>query len=506
MTKKLILTISLSVLLAAQFACNKSSDEDYSYEYVSAQSVQVLSFRLSNDSKVLDSLQNVFFTIDLANARIFNADSLPYGTNVTKLVPVISAVSTASTVEIIFRDSSTETDSIVNYLETTTDSIDFTYPVRLKVVSESKDVVHNYEIKVNVHKMQADSLAWSMIESAPLPTSIAVLDAQRTTCLDGVYYCLTSGEGKYCVATTTTPDDPAWQVAETTFPFTPDVNSLAASSDALYILDTDGILYTSTDFAAWTSTGEQWHSIYGAYTDQVMGCADDSGQWQIASYPSQQRWAMPAGFPVEGASQPDSYDTDMAYTTQMVIVGGVDADGELLKSVWGYDGEQWGKISDALPVALESPAVVTYGIFNTSSSTWVPRENPALVLIGGRLVTGAINRIVYYSPDFGLTWKKAPDLMQLNIDVPTYYGSSAFAYSTMMQVSRATSLWLPMPVAQLPANCGFEIPAKGSRVSEAPTEWECPAIYVFGGYDAANQAQNSLWRGVILRYTYLQPY
>lgn len=47
----------------------------------------VTAFSLNDNKKVLDSLSNVFFSIDLVSANIFNADSLPYGTNVSRLVP-----------------------------------------------------------------------------------------------------------------------------------------------------------------------------------------------------------------------------------------------------------------------------------------------------------------------------------------------------------------------------------------------------------------------------------
>lgn len=49
-------------------------------------STQVKGFNLKADAKVLSALDSVFFSIDLVNAQIFNADSLPYGTRVNKLV------------------------------------------------------------------------------------------------------------------------------------------------------------------------------------------------------------------------------------------------------------------------------------------------------------------------------------------------------------------------------------------------------------------------------------
>jgi hypothetical protein len=39
-------------------------------------------------------------------------------------------------------------------------------------------------------------------------------------------------------------------------------------------------------------------------------------------------------------------------------------------------------------------------------------------------------------------------------------------------------------------------------VTQAVTEWECPYIYLFGGEDTAGNTFNTIWRGVINRYTF----
>ena len=56
-------------------ACNSSHDDFYDTELPS--SAIVKSFYISENDKVLDNLDKVFCSIDLANLRIFNADSMP---------------------------------------------------------------------------------------------------------------------------------------------------------------------------------------------------------------------------------------------------------------------------------------------------------------------------------------------------------------------------------------------------------------------------------------------
>ena len=87
MIKKLILPSTLAALIGVT-ACNSDSPEEFVYE--SSSSVQVTAFSLKADSKVLDSLENVFFSIDLVKGEIFNADSLPFGKKINKLIPDVT--------------------------------------------------------------------------------------------------------------------------------------------------------------------------------------------------------------------------------------------------------------------------------------------------------------------------------------------------------------------------------------------------------------------------------
>ncbi len=500
MTKKLILPSVLALAISALPSCNESSSE---YEYTYSSSVLVSAFSLTQDDDVLDSLQNVYFSIDLESAQIFNADSLPYGTNTSRLIPSITYESTASAVQLEFPREGM-TDSIVNYLTSSTDSIDFSLgPVKLKITSQSGTVERTYEIRVNVHQTKPDTLAWNTIESAPLPTDFTKIDAQRSAMLQGQYYCLSKSNGKYCLAQTSTPDDPKWTTREIALPFDADVNTLRQSDNSLYMLSTDGTLYVSTNCQEWTATEAVWSYIYGAYGDQILGCSQQGGVWTICSYPDMQQWTMPAGFPVSGSSVPNVYDLQMGLKPQLVMVGGRDADGNLLRTSWAFDGESWADISRAaLPEAVEQMAVLDYDLFSVSSSTWAPVQYPALVGIGG-LCEDGIHRTVVYSKDWGMTWAEAPDLMQLSDEVPVYYGSSAFVYSTTMHLSRNSQGWSEMAVKKLYPHCTMLLPnARQSRVTEAITQWECPAIYLMGGYEADGTCADEIWRGVILRYTF----
>lgn len=130
-------------------ACNAEKSDEPAYE--PALSVAVQGFSLTANSKVMANLDSVFFSIDLDHAVIFNADSLPVGTNINKLVPKITFPAAVSKAEIKMSGGTTRT-GIVNYKTSPTDSIDFTGDVTLTLSTEDGALSKTYTLKVNVHK------------------------------------------------------------------------------------------------------------------------------------------------------------------------------------------------------------------------------------------------------------------------------------------------------------------------------------------------------------------
>lgn len=503
MAKQLIIPIIAALMSVMAASCKSDPVPGTDTE---EKSVQVKKFNLADDYQVLDSLENVFFTIDLKDARIFNADSLPYGTRIDRLIPEITVVSSASLVEIQIPRPNMK-DTVYNYNEHSTDSVDFSNgPVHLRVVSQGSLVERTYEIKVNVHQVKPDTIAWSSIATAPLPTSFGRIDGQKVVELGGRYYCFTSSEGKYCLSATSNPSNASWESEEIELPFAADANTLAVADGRFFLLDSDGNLRSSdSGMASWTETGCVWRGIYGAYGTELIGCAESNGAWTIEMYPSGTSTQMPDGFPVKGTSAPQTFTSEMAFSPQMMMVGGVDAAGRYVNGAWGYDGREWAMISHRpLPEGYDGMCLVAYDLFNVPNTTWRPKKYPALLAFGGMNENG-MNRTVYTSSDWGMTWRKGSDLIQLPADLEVCAGSSAIVYSTIMRDSRSQQGWTPLPVRRLYPHCA-PVPWLASRVEKPVTEWECPAIYVYGGRDENGRQIAKAWRGQLIRYTFLPQY
>ena len=197
MTKTPILSFAALIAASAFVGCNGDATD---YTESSGSNVAVYSFNLQENDKILKDLDTVYFSIDLENARIFNADSLPYGTRVDALIPSIKVVEGASAMTLEMSRAG-KPDTIIDYINYPEDSIDFSNgPVKLKVVSLNELVSRTYEIKVNVHQVKSDSLQWTNTAYRALPSMLQAPTRQKTTANKKAYYCLTTDGSAWSLA------------------------------------------------------------------------------------------------------------------------------------------------------------------------------------------------------------------------------------------------------------------------------------------------------------------
>ena len=151
-TNKLPLYFIVTIL-AAMFSAGCNSDTDGIDIAGDFGNCTVTSFSLQKDDSVLAYLDSVFFSIDVVNAEIFNADSLPKGTDVSKLLVNVST-SSARSCELTYRIPGTLRDTTVNYVDEPNDSINFADgPVKMVVTSYDGQTKMTYNVRVNVHEV-----------------------------------------------------------------------------------------------------------------------------------------------------------------------------------------------------------------------------------------------------------------------------------------------------------------------------------------------------------------
>jgi len=480
MTKTPILSFAALVAASAFVGCNGDATD---YTEDSGSNVAVYSFNIQEDDKILKDIDTVFFSIDLENARIFNADSLPYGTRVNALIPSIKLVEGASAITLEMSRAG-KPDTIIDYVNYPEDSIDFSNgPVKLKVVSLNKLVSRTYEIKVNVHQVKSDSLQWENTAYRTLPSELSAPTKQKTTANKKAYYCLTTDGSAWSLAKA---DDPSgeWTFSTPQLPVTAEINTFSATDTKLYILD-NGMLLSSEDGVTWSSTGREFEYIYGTYGEKVLGIFKEGQVTKFAEYPGETAIYIPYGLPVRGTSPLVYVNFDMSTGELALLMGGVTTDGKYTSNVWAYDGNEWACLTkQPIDKGLKDITLIPFYSLK-QENILVVKKYIAMLAMGGNDGTD-INRTVYSSVDYGIKWEKGGQLIQLPEFIPSFTGAQAFVAESSLPASR-NSIWNEYLV---------------SRATAPVTEWNCPYIYIFGGYDKDGKLINSIWRGTINRLSF----
>lgn len=482
--------IAIGALIASTFACNEDNS-GVTAEYITPSNVAVKSFKLNSDSKVAENLDSVFFSIDLKNGVIFNADSLPVGTKINKLVATIECDNTV-TGAIIKMDNGTATPDSIDYKKTQTDSIDFTKKVTLTLTTSDPDIKRTYLIKVNVHKEKSDSIVWGDRAAAQLPSRFGNPVRQKSVNFNGKAVTLIEeNNGEYTLATSSDLYHNTWSRTKATFSFTPDVRSLSASTEALYILDKDGNLYTSAAGDSWTATGEKWATILGGYTETVIGVKSVAGTLQYAQHPLKKlnQIDIDSEFPVSGSSNFVTMSNKWTNSPVGFFVGGVKRDGTLSRSTWAFDGTNWVKLSESGMPALKGASIIPYYGYRFTQSDWKQTEYPVWMLVGGVTADNTLNRTVFISYDNAVNWSRGNTLLQLPKDMPDMTACD----NVVMTTSR--SAFISDYWKKASRTRGFIV--DGDKIT-----WDCPYIYIIGGESADGKLYDTVWRGVLARLTF----
>lgn len=162
-------------------SCLKDKDEETT-EYYNNTAISLFKLSCVNryvhttSSKGTDSVYKktltdpVVFTIDQAQHKIYNTDSLPSDCDLTHVLATISSVN-AGTVVVNYRDKNGN-DSLL--YQNSNDSIDFTKLKDIRVYSQQGSNYRSYEVTINVHKAETGKMIWEQKTMADLPN-----DAKR---------------------------------------------------------------------------------------------------------------------------------------------------------------------------------------------------------------------------------------------------------------------------------------------------------------------------------------
>lgn len=182
----------------------------------------------------------VKFTINQTNNSIYNADSIAYGTNLSRV-----AVNVKADGNVCYLKANGEAGAVE-------DSIDFTTPVTFRVISNDEKFYRDYKVSINAHQVNPKETVWKKVEGANLPC----LNEQRAFVKGNSLYVIGyDADGVYYTASAALTDVSAW--ATTPCSGIEGAGLSALLIDDTFYLKTDAKLYRSDDAIAWTAVDDE---------------------------------------------------------------------------------------------------------------------------------------------------------------------------------------------------------------------------------------------------------
>ncbi len=341
---------------------------------------------------------------------ICNADSLPAGTDLRKVVTSVSSKN-SGVVGLVRIKSDAAAEDTVDYYSSS-DSLDFTQPREFHVYSTDASYRRRYLVTLNVHKEQPDSFAWHK-QSISDAVQGKTYTASRTCAPGGdyIFVAATDGTETEFLRKNISDDSEPWTLLDGRTFGVEAYKNIAALDGYVYVFD-QGIMYRSKNASSWETVASNVSGIskiVGSSDSKIYALASVGGG--IKSTTNGIDWADETlddeaeYLPTENMSVFTEPLSTNKSASRIVIIGTGNDDAKTTRV--------WTKIED--PTETEDPYKWTfckgeerYALPYMQGMTAMRYDN-AIYAIGG---VGLDNTKVkayakiYRSLDHGLTWQK----------------------------------------------------------------------------------------------------
>lgn len=368
---KVVIIMAAVFSLTSCLSDNNEIDTTY-YTDTAITSFSLGTLNLTNHTKAKDGVTDSTYTttfsassynfdIDQYAKTINNTDSLPKGTDLKHVLATINTKN-SGTVLLVLKSKDNK-DSLAYY--SSSDSIDFTNPVRVRVYNMIASAYREYTIKVNAHNESENEFSWK----ATSIDNYTGLESRRFASADGQLFLTGLHDGMTDV-------------------FGKDVTSWKKVDKAL--AKDENVIGTTKKYR------------YGIIDGKLMRAAINGGEWTEETLDDDA--SLLPNESVSFIAAPMNNDPSVYNLLVMgnsngktVIWSKVEDDGDKTQTWMYYNEDEYQQ--KRLPY-LENMKAVLYG--------------DSIIATGGDFSQ------VYTSPDWGLTWNKST-LFKL----PTDFGSSA---------------------------------------------------------------------------------
>lgn len=437
------LCLLLSATLVLASCLGEDDDEVTLYDDIAITAFQITSAEIQKHTTSSAGEDSVYtetntavssypFRIDHVNGVIFNPDSLPVGTDATKLLCSWTAKNNGTVyIKNIKGDS-------VKYLSTT-DSTDFTTPRKVVVYSSDYETYREYTVTVNIHREEMGVFRWNRMADS---RDLAALQGMRAVTLGGRVLVLGNEGGTTAVYATA--DGNAWTLLAT-LPGGDLYNNVVSKNDTLFLLDGGKIRY-SVDGASFADVAQATGvaRLVGGSTTELYALGADGGL--LVSADGGRTWAGdtvdddPALLPAQDVSYCCTPFAANDSTDYVVLAGsrdvtdypGDDRDMVWRKIVEYSEGSRSGKW-----IYMNVDASNLYPLPRLAGLTLVGYDSSVLAFGGRGMGTCGKEAFsqIYESRDGGITWK-----YNANYVYPDGFDSSETSFAAVADDDN--NLWL----------------------------------------------------------------
>ncbi|MBQ8889714.1 MAG: hypothetical protein IJY59_09560 [Bacteroidaceae bacterium] len=358
------------------------------------------------------------FIIDQLNHRIYNADSLPVGTDISKVV-----VSISSDGYYVFR---VKGDKDTIFVET--DSLDFTNPIKFKVLSQMGVFGHTYTAELLVHKQEPELLNWTRMNN----NFSTAIQAQKAVYLNKTIYVFAEQEAQTAVTYSTNGKE--WsELQDIDIPVKADYSTAMVWNDQLYIL-ANNELYCSENGINWTKveTEQTFNSLITCNSSKMIGADADNYYIESTDGITWGRQALlPESFP-QSPYQFASYSLLTNSAIERTVLMGYNANEEdTTNIIWSQlsNETEWSAMTyennKKLCPKFENPTIIRY--------------NDALYAFGGPAVDGGevdAFSCFYSSTDNGISWEAMTENMLFPEEFTNLYEQAEGNYSCIVDKNK----------------------------------------------------------------------
>lgn len=397
----------LWLLLALPFLGSSCSEDsgiatpDNDYCYIKSVSLGTIKLRIGTLSSSFAG--NTYeMTINQRDNTIENRDSLPYGSQLSRVIATIAFDGSVLT----YREKGSNAEWTAY---NSTDSLDLTKPLELHLTSNDNKSSRTYTLKVNVHKQEGDSLYWNKCESEELFDGLT--DIKAFVLNDKLMVLGQNETQTVLVERSGIEAQGTWEEAITDLPIETDIQTLRLQEGTLYLSTTDGKIFSSTDAKEWGEVGsysasltlvEKTENYFYAISEGKLLRSADGTNWEEDNLDTEATMLPQTGIRALSLEQANG-------NNRIILLGQIDGNDNAV--VWNKMWNESEKEEDAEWIFFPLSSDNTVPCPKIEYFNLLPYDGKCIAFGGASTdETHKALDAMYISQDYGITWRPDAEL------------------------------------------------------------------------------------------------